>query len=102
MRRVPPKEPAIPPRPVRITVHAKPHAKVSRITKAEGLSIAVSIAAPPVDGAANEELVSILAEVLRVPKQAVRIVGGGGSRTKRIDVVGLAEAELVQRLAAAL
>ena len=46
-----------PERAVRISVRAKPRAKRSGLTRAEGLSIDVALAAPPVDGAANEELV---------------------------------------------
>lgn len=86
---------------VRITVRAKPRAKTSRVTKAEGLSVEVSLAAPPVDGAANEELVSVLSEALSVPRRELRLVLGAGSKNKVVDVTGLTEAEVVKRLVAA-
>ena len=85
---------------VRITVRAKPRAKTSRVVRAEGLSIEVALAAPPVDGAANEALVRVLAEVLDVPRGAVSLVRGASGRQKVVAVEGLAEAEVVARLAA--
>jgi uncharacterized protein YggU (UPF0235/DUF167 family) len=41
---------------VRLTVHVKPRASRSRILRCEGLELVVSLAAPPVNGAANAEL----------------------------------------------
>ena len=46
----------------------------------------VRVAAPPADGAANEEVVKLIAKALDVPKGAVQIVGGQTSRLKRIEV----------------
>jgi uncharacterized protein (TIGR00251 family) len=83
-------------------VHAKPRAKTSRITTAAGLSIAVAIAAPPVDGAANEELVAVLATALSIPKSALRLVAGNASKHKVVEIRGLTEADVVARLAAAV
>jgi uncharacterized protein (TIGR00251 family) len=86
---------------VRITVHAKPRAKASRIASATGLTASVLVAAPPVEGAANEELVSVLASALGVRKRDVRLVGGASSKNKVFEVTGVGEAEVVARLAAA-
>ena len=44
------------------------------------------VAAPPVDGAANEELTRFLARALEVPARAVEIIGGHTSKTKRVRV----------------
>ncbi|MCA1634671.1 MAG: DUF167 domain-containing protein [Acidobacteria bacterium] len=46
------------------------------------------IAAPPVDGAANQELVHTLAKALNVPPRSVEIVSGLSSKTKRVRVRG--------------
>jgi uncharacterized protein (TIGR00251 family) len=46
----------------------------------------VRVAAPPVDGAANEELTRFLARALEVPARAVEIIGGHTSKTKRVRV----------------
>jgi uncharacterized protein (TIGR00251 family) len=85
---------------VRITVRAKPRARRSSIVRAAGLSVEVALAAPPVDGAANDELLSVLAEALAVPRSALRLVLGAGSKNKVVEVVGPSEADVAGRLAA--
>ena len=45
--------------------------------------------APPVDGAANAEVVELLATLLRVSRRAVSIVSGGRNRLKRVRVEGV-------------
>jgi uncharacterized protein (TIGR00251 family) len=54
-----------------------------------GTALKVRLHSPPVDGAANEELISFLAEALGVPRRAVRIVSGQSSRTKTVEVEGV-------------
>jgi uncharacterized protein YggU (UPF0235/DUF167 family) len=54
----------------------------------------VRIAAPPVDGAANEELILTLARALRVKRSAVAITGGKTSKTKQVRIAGLLKSEL--------
>jgi uncharacterized protein (TIGR00251 family) len=61
-------------------------------------ALKVRVAAPPVEGAANAELVRFLAKSLNVPARAVEIVGGQTSKTKLIKVSG-AKAEDLRRLA---
>lgn len=57
------------------------------------------VRAVPEDGKANAALIALLGETLHVPKAAVRIVGGGTSRVKKIEIAGDADA-LVARLKA--
>ena len=83
---------------VRFEVHAKPRAKKSRVLGAKGDALEVSLAAPPVDGAANDELVRLLAEILEVPRRQVTIARGTSSRTKLVEVSGLDEATVRARL----
>jgi hypothetical protein len=59
----------------------------------------VHLNAPPVDGAANVELVATLAQALGVAKRDVTIVRGQTARTKLIEVRGLSAAEVHARLA---
>jgi uncharacterized protein len=86
---------------VRLAVRAKPRAKASRVLRAEGVSIDVALAAPPVDGAANDELLRVLSDVLGVPRSALEIVRGASGKRKVVEVRGVPEADVVARLAAA-
>jgi uncharacterized protein (TIGR00251 family) len=54
-----------------------------------GTALKVRLHAPPVDGAANEELVKFLAESLGVARRAVRIVSGQTSRSKVVEIEGV-------------
>jgi uncharacterized protein len=86
---------------VRLAVLAKPRAKVSRVTRVDGTKVEVALAAPPVDGAANEELVRLLSQLLRVPRGEVVLVRGASSRHKLVEVRGLSGPDVVARLVAA-
>ena len=83
---------------VRLTLHVKPGASASAVTGPHGDALGMRLAAPPVDGRANDELVNFLAARLGVPKRAVVLVSGAGSRRKVVDVAGIdlatAEAKL--------
>ncbi len=63
-----------------------------------GGAILIRLAAPPVDGAANDALIAFLAEALAVPRRNISIVSGGKSRDKRVAVDGLDEAAARARL----
>ena len=80
---------------LRFEVHAKPRAKKSKIVGLRGDAVEIALAAPPVDGAANEELIRLLAEVLGIPKRSVELVRGDTSQKKLVAVSGLT-AELVK------
>jgi uncharacterized protein YggU (UPF0235/DUF167 family) len=83
-------------------VRAKPRARASRILRADGLSLDVALAAPPADGAANEELLAVLADALSVPRRSLHLALGGASKHKVVDVLGLGEADVIRRLAEAV
>ena len=83
----------------RLVVHVQPRAARSEIAGRHGDAIRVRLHAAPVDGAANEELVRLLAESLGVPRRAVRIVRGHAARRKTVEVEGLAAATALGRLA---
>jgi uncharacterized protein len=84
---------------VRFEVWAKPRAKKSRVVGARGDAVEISLAAPPVDGAANEELVRMLACVLDVPKRAVTLLRGETSQRKLVEITGISADEARRRLA---
>jgi uncharacterized protein (TIGR00251 family) len=84
---------------VRISVHVQPRAARSEIVGLHGAALKVRLQAPPVDGAANEALVTLLAERLGVARRAVRVVAGASSRAKTVEVDGTTE-DAVRALAA--
>lgn len=53
-----------------------------------GEAIKIRLTSPPVDDAANEELIALLARELGVARGAVRIVSGARARSKVVEVVG--------------
>lgn len=61
--------------------------------------IKIRIAAPAVENAANLALVEFVADALGVAKRSVRIVGGGASRRKVLEIDGVTEAEIAAKLA---
>jgi uncharacterized protein len=82
----------------RITVKVHPRAKRSAITGRLAEAYKLDLAAPPVDGKANEECIRFFAELAGVPRAAVRIVKGSASRSKVVEVDGLDDAEMERRL----
>ena len=58
----------------------------------------VRLAAPPVDGAANDALLAFLADILHVPRRNIMLVSGEKSRDKRVQVTGMDEATARARL----
>ena len=61
-------------------------------------TLKVRLTAPPVDGAANEALIALLAERLGLPKRSISIVSGATGRQKIVEIVGMAEEEVEKRL----
>ena len=78
-------------------VQVVPRASRSEIVGEHNGALRVRIAAPPVDGAANEELVRLLARALRVPRSAVEITAGQSAKLKTVRVAGL-ESSAIENL----
>jgi uncharacterized protein (TIGR00251 family) len=64
-------------------------------------ALVVRLAAAPVEGAANEELIALLARALRIPKRDITIVSGERSRSKRVRIDGLDAARVIATLTGA-
>ena len=75
-----------------------PRAPRSRVDGERGGAILIRLAAPPVDGAANEALVAFLSDQLDLPRRQVTIVSGERSRDKRVQIAGIDETAVRQRL----
>jgi len=83
----------------RLTVKVHPRAKRSGLAGRLGDAWKLSLAAPPVDGKANDECVRFFAEVAGVPRSRVRIVTGLTSRLKVVEIEGVPQDDLERLLA---
>jgi uncharacterized protein YggU (UPF0235/DUF167 family) len=61
-------------------------------------ALLIRLAAAPVDGAANAELIELLARALDTPKRNITIVGGERSRSKRVRIAGMDATTVLARL----
>ena len=77
-----------------LTVYIQPKASTTECVGFHGDALKIRVAAPPVDGAANDELIRFLARQLSIPAASVQIQSGASGRHKRILVKG-ATAQLV-------
>jgi uncharacterized protein (TIGR00251 family) len=84
----------------RIRVRVTPRAARERLScDPAGGEVRVWLAAPPVEGRANEALVRLLARTLAVPPRDVRVVRGETARIKTVEIDGLSNEEAWRRLA---
>jgi uncharacterized protein (TIGR00251 family) len=82
-----------------ISVRVIPRAGKSGVAGTRGDALLVRLQSPPVDGAANDELIRVIAKLLGVPKRAVAILSGERAREKRVRVTGI-DAETAAALVA--
>jgi len=81
---------------ITLTLHIQPGAKKTETAGLHGDALKIRLAAPPVDGKANEALIKFIAEALKLPKSAVNLKSGQTSRRKVLEVSG-ATSEAVAR-----
>lgn len=86
---------------IRLRLRIQPRASRSEGVGLHGDTLRIRLAAPPVDGAANEELVRHLAETLGVPRRAVVITAGHTGRLKTVTVAGVDPAAAARALGVA-
>ena len=79
-------------------VRVVPRASKSEIVGESGGALKVRISSPPVDGAANAELLKLLSKKLRVSKNNIKIVSGETSRSKKVKIYGLNKISLISFL----
>ena len=78
-----------------IAVRVIPRAGKHEIAGIRGGALLVRLAAPPVEGAANDALIAFLAGRLRVPRRALRIVSGEHGRQKRVAIDGVTPDQVI-------
>ena len=84
--------------PVLVQIRVIPRARRTEISGRRGDAILVRLAAPPVDGAANDALIAFLAERLEIPRRQIALARGATTRDKTIAIDGLSPAEIARRL----
>jgi uncharacterized protein len=86
------------PPPVLLHLRVIPRARRTEVSGRRGDAILVRLAAPPVDGAANDALIAFLAERLEIPRRQIALARGATTRDKTIAIDGLSPAEIARRL----
>jgi len=71
-----------------LTLHVQPGAKRSEIVGLHGDALKIKLAAPPVDGKANQALLKFIAELFDVPLRNVELKQGDQSRRKLVVIAG--------------
>jgi hypothetical protein len=71
---------------MKLSVYVQPGAKKTEHSGMHDGRPKIRLNAPPVDGAANDELVKFVAKTLKLPKSSVRLVSGHASRLKTLEI----------------
>ena len=77
------------------SVRVQPRASKDEIAGEMGGALKVRLRAPAVEDRANEALVEFLAQLLKTSRSAVRILGGERSRTKRLEIRGVTQQQIL-------
>src|SRR5436309_11642163 len=72
-----------------VSVRVQPRASKDEIAGVHDSALKIRLRAPALEDRANEALCEFLAQLLKTPKSAVRILSGDRSRTKRIEIRGV-------------
>jgi uncharacterized protein (TIGR00251 family) len=81
-----------------LAVKLQPRASKNEIEGQLGAELRIKVTAPPVDAAANEALLRLLADVLDCPRNRIQLIRGQTSRHKTVALHGMTSAEIVGRL----
>ena len=81
-----------------LEVVVAPRAKRSRFVGFHGGYPKIALAAPPIEGRANEELVSLLKELLGMPGRDIELIRGDTSKRKSVLLRGISSEKVLQVL----
>jgi hypothetical protein len=82
-------------------VKLQPRASANEIGSPVGAELKIKVTAPPVDAAANEALIELLAEKLDCARNRIELIRGHKSRHKAVKLHGFTPEEVLQRIAPA-
>ena len=72
-----------------VSVHVIPRAAKSGLSGVRNGALLVRLVAPPVDDAANDELIALMASLFAIPRRGVSILSGAKNRSKRLKLTGV-------------
>ena len=79
-------------------VQVVPRSSRSEVDGEHNGSLRVRVSSPPVEGAANKELMQVLAKAFKVSRSAVSILSGQNSRLKQVSIEGVNSSALAELL----
>ena len=83
---------------VRATVYVQPRASRTELAGLHDGCVKIRLAAPPVEGAANAELIEFVAGLLKIARSRIRVVTGTSSRRKVVEIDGVSAAAVARAL----
>ena len=83
---------------VRLALLVQPGAKRNAIVGVHGDALKIAIAAPPVEGKANEAIRTFVAEALGIPAQMITLVAGASSRRKVLSIEDVSLSDMQARV----
>lgn len=78
-----------------LELHVQPGARKTEVQGVHGDALKIRLAAPPVDGKANDELVRFIARILKISRSQAQLVSGLASRQKRLHITRPLAAESI-------
>ena len=81
-----------------LTLHIQPGARKTEICGLHGDALKIRLAAPPVDGKANDCLIAFLAERLSLARNTIDLISGASARSKRVRIQGISVEAVAQHL----
>lgn len=86
------------PEGVFLSVKVTPKSSKNQVVGPEGDSLKIKIAAQPVDGEANSELIEFVAKWLKISKSNIQLISGQTNRYKRLYIAGLKAVDITNKL----
>lgn len=83
---------------VTLAIKLQPRASKNEIGDAHGMELRIRVTAPPVDAAANEALLRLLADTLGCPRGKVELIRGHTARQKVVKIYGMTAADVARKL----
>jgi len=81
-----------------LEVQVQPRSSRNQVVGEQDGRLKIKITAPPVEGEANQALINFLAQILDIPRKNIKLLKGESSRHKLIEISGLNEQELGEKL----